>query len=205
MRTGYGVGFAELSLDAASFRRVMGLFATGVGLVTAQAGTRMHGMTANAITSVSLDPLLVLVCVGKQARLVPLLRETGCFALNFLTREQELVARHFAGQAYDGAPPEIHFEPWQGGPRLQGSLATVGCRVEQIVDAGDHWVVIGRVVALAEGASEAEPLLYYRGRYRRLAALEETPPREAPDLLTSVGAALYYDEAGEPEPPLDWG
>jgi flavin reductase (DIM6/NTAB) family NADH-FMN oxidoreductase RutF len=182
----------------------MGLFATGVGLVTAQAGGRMHGMTANSITSVSLDPLLVLVCVGKRARLVPLLRESGCFAVNFLTREQELVARHFAGQGYRGAPPDVHFEPWRGGPRLRGCLATLGCRIAQFVDAGDHWVVIGQVIALAEGASEAEPLLYYRGRYRRLAPVEELVVREAPDLLTGAGAALYYDDAGEPEPPFDW-
>jgi len=199
------MGFIELELDSTSFRRVMGLFATGVGLITAQAGARMHGMTANSIASVSLDPLLVLVCVGKQARLLPLLRESGTFAINFLTGEQELVARHFAGQRYDGQPPEIHFEPWRGGPRLRGCLATLGCRIAQMINAGDHWVVIGQVIALGEGASEAEPLLYYRGHYRRLAPLEARLPREAPDLLTSVGAALYYDESGESEPPFEWG
>jgi flavin reductase (DIM6/NTAB) family NADH-FMN oxidoreductase RutF len=87
--------------EPAAFRHLMGLFATGVTLVTTQSGTRIHGMTANAVTSVSLDPLLVLVCVGKQARLSGFLRETGSFVINLLTRDQEMIARHFVGM---GAP-----------------------------------------------------------------------------------------------------
>jgi flavin reductase (DIM6/NTAB) family NADH-FMN oxidoreductase RutF len=187
------VAFSELQPDQASFRRALGLFATGVGLITAQAGSRVHGMTANAISSVSLDPLLVLVCVGKQARLAELVEESGSYAINFLTHEQEPVARHFASRAGD-LPPEFHFDPWECAPRLRGCLAALGCRLVQRVDAGDHWILIGRVVAVAVGAEDVPPLLFYRGAYRRLAPVGKHPHPGPPDLLTTSGASLYYDE-----------
>src|SRR5690554_2570893 len=119
--------FVTLPLEVVGFRRAMGQFATGVGLITVQAGTRIHGMTANAITSVSLDPLLILICIGKQTTLAGLLRECGTFSVNFLTRDQEAVAQHFAGARRPGGPPDVRFEPWQCGPRLVGSLAVLGC------------------------------------------------------------------------------
>lgn len=190
--------FTDLPLESRAFRHALGLFATGVGLITVQAGARIHGMTANAISSLSLDPMLVLACVGKQARLGPLIEESGAFAINFLTRDQEPVARHFAGARPGTLPPEFHFEAWEGGPRLQGALGTLGCRLARRVEAGDHWIVIGEVVALARG-SDAEPLVFYRGAYRRLTAPDE-PAASAPDLLATTGASLYYPEwAGHPQ------
>ncbi|HET7035276.1 MAG TPA: flavin reductase family protein [Thermomicrobiaceae bacterium] len=190
------MGFREIEPDQLSFRRTLGLFATGVGLITVQSGTRIHGMTANAISSVSLEPPLVLACVGKQARLAGLVRETGGFSINFLSRDQEAVARHFAGSRSGTLPPEVHFEAWQCAPRLQGSLAAVGCHLVQAVDAGDHLILIGRVAAIAEGALDAQPLLFYRGGYQRLAPAGEHAAAE-PDLMTSTGASLYYDEWSE--------
>ena len=187
------MGFQEIEANQASFRRTLGMFATGVGLITVQSGTRIHGMTANAISSVSLDPLLVLACVGKGARLAGLVRETGGFTINFLSRDQEAVARHFAGSRSAQLPPEVHFEAWECAPRLQGSLATVGCHLVRTVDAGDHHILLGRVVAIAEGALDAPPLLFYRGSYRRLAPVGERDVA-APDLMASTGASLYYDE-----------
>lgn len=184
----------EIAPEAPGFRRTLGLFATGVGLVAVQSGTRIHGMTANAISSVSLDPLLVLVCLGKQTTLAGLLREVGSFSINFLTRDQERLARHFAGAAPAGPPVEPRFERWQCGPAVQGCLAVVGCRLEQLVSAGDHWIAIGRVAALAEHAIEAEPLVFYRGRYRLLRPEAEALPGMAPDTLDSTGASVYYGE-----------
>jgi flavin reductase (DIM6/NTAB) family NADH-FMN oxidoreductase RutF len=182
-----------LPADPGGLRAIMGLFATGVGLVTTQAGTRIHGMTANSITSVSLDPLLVLVCVGKQARLVGFLRETGNFVVNLLTRDQEAVARHFA-RSKRGEPPELSFAPWECGPRLTGALGYLACRTEQTIEAGDHWIVVGRVVALAEGARDAEPLLFYAGQYRRLRPASEELAEAPPDLMSVTGASIHYGE-----------
>jgi flavin reductase (DIM6/NTAB) family NADH-FMN oxidoreductase RutF len=185
--------FEELAADSRDFRRIMGLFATGVTLVTTQAGTRIHGMTANAVTSVSLDPLLILVCVGKQARLSGFLRETGSFVVNLLTRDQEAIARHFAGPKDGIEPPEMRLNEWECGPRLEGALGYIGCRAEQVVDAGDHWIVIGRVTALAEGASDSEPLLFYAGHFRRLGPVDDLIP-EPPDLMSTAGASIHHGE-----------
>jgi len=186
--------FVDMAAEPGAFRRTMGRFATGVGLLTVQSGTRLHGMTANAISSLSLDPLLVLACVGKQTTMAGMLRDCGGFAINFLSRDQELVARHFAGAQREGAPPEVHFERWQGGPRLRGSLAALGCHLQEILEGGDHWVVIGRVVALAEDGQAAQPLLFFNGRYRLLAPPSEAPQVPPPDLFASRGASLYHGE-----------
>lgn len=179
--------------DAARFRKIIGLFATGVTLVTTQSGTRIHGMTANAVTSVSLDPLLVLVCVDKQARLSGYLRDTGSFVINLLTRDQESIARHFAGPKDGVEPPELRFTDWECGPRVEGALGYIGCRTEQSIDAGDHRIVIGRVTALGEGATDADPLLFYAGHFRKLGAVDDVIP-EPPDLMSTLGASLHHGE-----------
>lgn len=186
--------FVDMAVEAGAFRRTMGRFATGVGLITVQSGTRLHGMTANAISSLSLDPLLVLACVGKQTTMAGMLRDCGAFAINFLTRDQEEVARHFAGGPRDGLPPDVHFERWQGGPLLRGSLAAVGCHLQEVLEGGDHLVVIGRVVALAEDGQGGAPLLFYSGRYRLLAPPSEAPQLPPPDLFASRGASIYHGE-----------
>jgi len=172
----------------------VGLFATGVGLIAVQAGTRVHGMTANAISSLSLDPLLVLACIGKQTTMAALLREVGHFSINLLSRDQEHLARHFAGARPEATQAEPRFAHWQCGPALVGALAIIGCRLEQLVEAGDHWIAIGRVLTLGRGAGEANPLLFYRGRYRRLGAEAETASTPAPDLFDATGATVYYSE-----------
>ena len=193
------MAFHEIQPDQTGFRRTLGMFATGVGLVTVQAGTRIHGMTANAISSVSLEPPLVLACVGKTARLAGLVQETGGFTINFRSRDQEAIARHFAGSRGSALPPEVHFETWECAPRLKGSLAALGCHLVQRVEAGDHFILIGRVVVIAEGALDAPPLLFFRGGYRRLSPHAEHV-ETVPDLMASTGASLYYDEWSEHHP-----
>ncbi len=169
-----------------AFRRQAGLFATGVCVVTVQHEHRIFGMTANAFTSVSLAPLLVLVAFSDQAHTLAVLEESGQFAINLLSREQENVSRHFAGSAR--SLPEIHFEPFSGGPRLVGSLAAIGCAVDQMVTAGDHRLVIGRVIALSEPPAEGErPLVFWRGAYWRLPAGAVGP---APAL---EGEQIFFD------------
>jgi len=187
---------APPGVDSGRFRRVMGLFATGVTVVAAEHGGEMHGMTANAVTSVSLDPLLILVCVGRQARMSRFLEQSDGFAVNILAQDQEALSRYFAGAWPQAAPPEFCFVPWEGGPRLVGALAALGCRRERMIDAGDHWIVLGRVTALHEGDARSQPLLFYGGRYRRLSDLEAIP---APDLWTDAAAQIYYDEWSQGE------
>jgi flavin reductase (DIM6/NTAB) family NADH-FMN oxidoreductase RutF len=157
-------------LDSLAYRHTIGLFATGVTVVASGEGDGLRAMTANAVTSLSLDPMLLIVCVHKKASLAAkLLKEKG-FSVNILRQEQQDLSNYFAGGWRDeGTPPPFEFLPWHGGPRLKGSVASLGCEHDQILEGGDHWIVIGRVIALHQGKVRKNPLLFYRGRYRRLA------------------------------------
>lgn len=181
----------DLAVDPNQFRRVMGLFATGVTVLAAQHDDNVHGMTANAVTSVSLDPLLVLACVGKHARMYQFIEQAGGFSINILTHDQEVLSRYFAGSWKPATPPEFRFTPWEGGPRLVGALAAIGCRTERSIEAGDHWIVLGRVIALHEGDASAQPLVFFAGRYRRLSEVEAAP---APDMWKDKAVQIYYGE-----------
>lgn len=185
----------------ASFRRVMGLFATGVTVVAAREGEEIHGMTANAVTSVSLEPLLVLVCVDRRARMNRFLESAGGFSINVLSEDQEALSRYFAGSWKPPAPPEFRFLPWEGGPRLVGALAAVGCHIDRSIDAGDHRIVLGRVVSLHEGDPTARPLTFFASRYHRLSEVEAPAP---PEEWSNDAVHIYYDEwsQGAPPPPL---
>lgn len=175
----------------------MGLFATGVTVVAAQHGKDVHAMTANAVTSVSLDPLLVLVCIARPARMMRVIEQAGGFSVNILSEDQEVLSRYFAG-AWKAARPEFRFVPWAGGPRLMGALASVGCTAERTVPGGDHWIVLGRVVAVQDGDPAARPLLFFGGAYRRLTEREVAA---APDLWTEQAVQIYHDEWTQPAPP----
>ncbi len=191
MTTGRGV-------DADSFRRVMGAFTTGVTVVAAQHGEEIHGMTANAITSVSLDPLLVLACVAKGARMNPFIERSGGFSINILSEDQEALSRYFAGTWKLTSPPEFRFTPWEGGPRLVGSVASIGCRLERSIEAGDHWIVLGRVIALRAGDGPARPLLFFGARYRRLSDLDDGRP---PEHWSDEAVQIHYGEWGDRDHP----
>lgn len=157
-----------MNVDPREFRNTMGLFATGVTVITARAGEETRGMTANAVTSVSLDPLLLLVCVDRQARMAGVIVEAGRFAVNILRADQEQLSRHFSGRPQDGVEPRL--VELAGAPVLADSMASLVCAVERVLDGGDHLIVIGRVEALRRAEGADEPLLYFRGRYRELAA-----------------------------------
>lgn len=183
---------ADDAAEALRFRRVMALFATGVTIVTAQAGRDVHGMTANAFCSVSLEPLLLLVSLHQDARMTGFIRQAGAFAVNLLSHDQEPVARHFAGSRTPG-PAEFRFEAWEGAPRLVGCLGAAACTVERMVPAGDHVLVLGRVHALHEGEAGRAPLLFWAGGYRRL----ERPysvPAEPLDPFARGTERIFYDE-----------
>ena len=154
-----------------AFRAVLGRFATGVSVMTAVVDGVPHGMTANAVSSVSLEPRLVLVCVERDTAMAGWVRRAGCFALSFLAADQMAVSNWFADPARTDDDDQFADIPFMtgatGAPVLDGALGWVDCRVEAIHEAGDHDVVIGEVRDLGLGAAD-EPLLYYASGYRRL-------------------------------------
>jgi flavin reductase (DIM6/NTAB) family NADH-FMN oxidoreductase RutF len=152
-------------VDPARFRSVMGHFATGVTVVTAGTPDGPVGMTANAVCSLSLDPLLLLVAFDNEARTLPAVRATGRFGVNVLAAGQEDLARLFASklpesEKFAGVPHTVH----DGIPVIEDALAWVGCRLERLIPGGDHTIGIGAVEAAEAGAGR--PLLWFRGSYR---------------------------------------
>ena len=148
----------------------MGHFASGVTIMTTTAAGRMHGMTVSAFASQSLDPLLILVSVERITVMHQLVMESRAFAINILDEHGEGTARFFADNARLNGP-EFHKGAYRiemtGSPILKEAAAYLEATVQSTLDAGDHTIIVGRVVAL-EVLSEAEPLLYYRSGYRRL-------------------------------------
>lgn len=152
------------------FRRVMGQFATGVAVVTTRLGGHLHGMTANSVTSVSLDPLLVLVCVDKGAETHDILVQSGVFAVSILAQGQAGIAERFAKKApgHGHAIVDVpHFFAVTGSPVIDGCLAYLDCRTAARYEGGDHTIFLGDVLEAKEVA-KGEPLIFYGGQYRRL-------------------------------------
>lgn len=156
------------SLDPDRYRTVFGHFATGVAVVTAAGPSGEGGMTANAVCSVSLDPLLALVCFEQSARTLPLVRDAGRFAVNVLRTGSEDVARVFASKVPEGEKlRDVPHRREAGMPILDAALAWIVCDVRELIAAGDHEIAIGEVVAM--DLADGDPLLWYRGGYRALA------------------------------------
>lgn len=156
-----------MPIDKNELRRVMGHFATGVTVITAlRKSGEMHGLTANAFTSVSLVPPLLLVCVDKNAESYPCFDETRVFTVNILAHDQEALSRKFAvsgGEKFQGV---AYHTGANGAPILDGALAYVECKVVQAFDGGDHTIYLGEIEQ-AE-AREGKPLMFFRGGYREL-------------------------------------
>jgi flavin reductase (DIM6/NTAB) family NADH-FMN oxidoreductase RutF len=155
------------------FRDTVGMFTTGITVVTAVSARLGHGMTANAFASVSLDPLLVLVCVVRDALMHKVLEEAGRFAVSVLAADQEDLARYFSDSGRPGGmaqfvPVGWHPGPVTGAPLLDGALAYLECDVEAAYDGGDHTVFLGRVRRVERASADGSPLLYFGGHYRRL-------------------------------------
>jgi len=160
------------SFDAARYRQVLGHFCTGVTIVTAvehhpQGHGAPVGFSAQSFTSVSLDPPLVAMCPGSAILSWPSIRDAGVFCANILAHDQEELSRRFATRGVD----KFQGVGWRpshatGSPVLDGVLAWVDARIEAVHQAGDHLIVVGRVVDLGVNR-EASPLLFYRGGYGR--------------------------------------
>jgi flavin reductase (DIM6/NTAB) family NADH-FMN oxidoreductase RutF len=163
------------SIDPAGFRDACSRFATGVCVVTSFGRDGPAGLTANAVASLSLDPPLMVVCFDRSSRTLSAVEHSRRFAVQMLAHRQEEAAARFASKQ----PEAEKFEgiPWTdrvGAPVLEGCLAWLVCDVRDLLPGGDHVIGVGEVLAL--GASEGEPLVFFRGGYWALSGREPAPP-----------------------------
>jgi flavin reductase (DIM6/NTAB) family NADH-FMN oxidoreductase RutF len=179
---------------AIAFRRTLGMFATGVTVLTTLKGESVHGMTANAFMSVSLQPPLVLVSIDRRARMSDLLHEGTQFGVNVLEAAQSGLSDHFAGRATDGTPEPL-FELVHDTPLVEGALAHLVARVARSYWGGDHSLFLGQVEFARYG--EGEPLLFHGGRYERLVrdphVFSQLPPGLLEPIL-ALGAERTYED-----------
>jgi flavin reductase (DIM6/NTAB) family NADH-FMN oxidoreductase RutF len=160
-----------MSVIPAEFRKALGCFATGVTVITVDYEGEVHGMTANAFTSVSLDPMLVLVCVDHRARTHAHLHTKKRFGVNVLAENQRAISEYYAlaTQTHQDAEREAgaQFDRTpHGTPVLHGALAYLECRLRTAEDAGDHTIFIAEVEDVV--VREGDPLLFFRGKYRAI-------------------------------------
>lgn len=159
------MGGHKTPITGRQLRRVLGHLPTGVTVVTAAGPRGPIGMAANSVTSVSLDPPLLLFCPGKDSTTWPLIRSAGSFCVNIMAHNHEALTRRFAQRQVDRfAGVSVVARP--GGPALLDALAWIDCSIRDEHDAGDHTIVVADVLAIETGGP-AEPLIFYRGCYGR--------------------------------------
>jgi flavin reductase (DIM6/NTAB) family NADH-FMN oxidoreductase RutF len=194
--------------DPKALRNAFGAFATGVTVITTrQPDGTPRGFTANSFTSVSLDPPLLLVCVAKTARSADVFANAAHFAVNILAEDQKAVSGLFASRAPDKFD-QCSWSPGHGDvPLINGALAQFACANDQLVDAGDHLILIGRVVDFS--TNQGQPLGYFRGNYfsigieRDLAeAAAATKGSRLGAILACNNGVLLKDENGRLSLPL---
>ena len=151
------------------YRQVLGMFATGVTIVTTKSGDEYFGLTINSFTSVSLDPMYIQINIGKNTTSHDYICKSGYFTVNILAEDQEMLSTIFAG-----APPAERFchvkttEGVSGSPIIEGSLAYLEVKVVQKYEGGDHTIFLGEVLDMRTLREDAAPLLYYRGKYANM-------------------------------------
>jgi flavin reductase (DIM6/NTAB) family NADH-FMN oxidoreductase RutF len=151
-------------MDDRQFRTAMGKFATGVTVIATDVDGDVHGMTANAFMSVSLDPKLVVISIGEKARILEKIKQSRTFSVNILAADQQELSMIFAGQLKEHR--EVEFDNLDGKPVLKGAVAQIACEVSAEHLEGDHTLFIGRVTDIH--LEDAEPLVFYSGKYRAL-------------------------------------
>lgn len=179
------------SVDPKIFRQTVGQFATGVAIIATEMGKEIHGMTANAFTSLSLNPMLVLFCVDKRAKMAEFMQKARGFSINFLRDDQHALSTYFAGVWKEPKAPPFRFVAWEGGPRLEGCASALGCRLHKTFDGGDHFIIIGEVQALHLGIEPRYPLVFHGGMYRKLDRREIEPAPEIDNGKADI--RVFYD------------
>ncbi|MCI0706216.1 MAG: flavin reductase family protein [Ignavibacteriae bacterium] len=178
-------------IDHRAYRQTVGQFATGVSVIATETNGQVHGMTANALTSLSLDPMLILFCVDKRAKMTEFLKHTEGFSINFLREDQQALSTYFAGGWKQEKAPPFRFVPWTVCPRLEGCAAAIACKLHEMVEGGDHWIVIGKVQALHKGIEPRYPLVFHGGMYCKLDHRDRQPaPPELDKGTAEVGVFL---------------
>ncbi len=159
----------DAAIGSDTFRRVLGHFVTGITVVTALDGERPFGITVNALSSVSLDPPLVMVALDRRRFLTPIVRAAGRYAVSILSEDQQALSDCFAGAPVEPGREAFCGAAWHAGetglPLLDGAIATLECTVVETFSAGDHDLFIGRVDTLENQTHHPMPLLYYRRQY----------------------------------------
>ncbi len=157
-----------VAIDTSELRRVMGHFATGVTVITTRdEDGKPFGLTANAVTSVSLVPPLLLICVDKSADTYPYFDRSGVFAVNILADNQEALSRRFATSGIEKFEGIGFQRSAMGCAILDDAVGHLDCRIVQSFDAGDHTIYMGEIDTA--DANDVPPLLFFRGGYRKLA------------------------------------
>ena len=149
-----------------ALRKTLSLFTTGVAIITTRAGDEVHGMTANAFMSVSLEPPLVLISIDRRAKMCGILHEGGNFGVNVLCETQRDLSDRFAGRPLPDDVGQPRFEMVHDTPLIEGSLAQFVARVVKSYWGGDHSLFLGQ--ALYAHTGPGTPLIFHRGRYERL-------------------------------------
>ncbi|MEH7237679.1 flavin reductase family protein [Bacillus sp. JJ1562] len=157
-------------MDDRTFRNAMGNFATGVTIITTEVDGIVHGMTANAIMSVSLNPKLIVVSIGEKAQMLEKIKKSNKYAVNILSTEQQELSMIFAGQIKEKR--EVTFNRLNGLPVIEGALTQITCDVANIHVEGDHSLIIGKVTDIH--LDEHDPLLFFKGQYQSLQSTKET-------------------------------
>jgi flavin reductase (DIM6/NTAB) family NADH-FMN oxidoreductase RutF len=161
-----------VAFDARAFRQAVGQFVTGVTVIAMDIDGEIRAMTANSFTSLSLDPPLVLFCLGKNTKAGQLVHTAAGFSVNILCEEQQDLSTYFAGAWKHAEPPPFTFVTWQdGAPRLEGSPCALGCTTHAIHEGGDHWIVVGEVTGIHRAEDGRTPLVFFGGRYTSIKAL----------------------------------
>jgi 3-hydroxy-9,10-secoandrosta-1,3,5(10)-triene-9,17-dione monooxygenase reductase component len=152
-------------IDSMSYRKVLGNYPTGVCVVTARGGDGQPcGMVIGSFTSVSLDPPLVGFLPGKNSGSWPLIENAGAFCINIFGSDQRALCQKLAAPGVDKFAGVSHSNSTNGSPLVDGVLAWIDCSLHGVIDAGDHWFVMGRVEAM-EAMHDGDPLLFFRGKY----------------------------------------
>ncbi len=154
-----------IELEDRQFRNAMGKFATGVTVVATEVDGNVHGMTANAFMSVSLNPKLVVVSIAEKAQMLEKMKQSKTFSVNILAADQKELSMIFAGQVKEYQ--EVVFQRLGNVPVLPGAIAQITCDISASHVEGDHTLFIGKVIDIR--LEDAEPLIYFSGKYRKLA------------------------------------
>jgi len=157
----------DMAIDADEFRAAMGAWPSGVTIITARVGEKIHGMTVSDFSGASLDPPLALVCASKTSNTTAMIQEGENFGVNILHVDQDALSNKFASkknewERFEGVET---FEAKTGAPLLSGALVNLDCRLIAVHDAGDHVLCVGEIEMAS--VNEGEPLLYFKGGYGR--------------------------------------